>query len=465
SYNSSTGVLQVSNGSQTADLAFQTSTLGGTSFQATSDGASGTFITTSGTAPPPAPVVSSITTSGAGITNGTGDLNAGKVVTLTVNFSEAVNLTGTPTPTLSLNDGGSASFTGGSGTSALTFTYMVAAGQNTSDLTVSSLNVPAGASIQDAALNNADVSGATNYNPAGILQIDTTAPTIAINSIATNNIVTKSNAASGFAIGGTTVGAENGQTVTVAILNSANAVVDSFSTTDQSNAWSVNVTSAQATALNDGSYTVTANVSDLAGNPATQATKALTVDEEKTPEPPILTIANTSLNVNAGGSVALGITATPVDPDDRVSVKITGLPSYETITAPAGDTVSRQFNALALSYTYTITEGASSAGTPLTGLTLTSHYAGTGHPVANLSVTASNVTSGETATSAVKTMKVTDPPTATSASPTPTQLVSVLDQFIAAGFHSQGNAAGNLVLSSLTTNLGQDLGSLSLPHH
>ncbi|MBV8962212.1 MAG: hypothetical protein JOY97_03860 [Hyphomicrobiales bacterium] len=171
------------------------------------------------------------------------------------------------------------------------------------------------------------------------------------------------------------------------------------------------------------------------------------------------------MNVNAGGSVALGITATPVDPDDRVSVKITGLPSYETITAPAGDTVSRQFNALTLSYTYTITEGASSAGTPLTGLTLTSHYAGTGHPVANLSVTASNVTSGETATSAAKTMKVTDPPTATSASPTATQLVSLLDQFIAAGFHSQGNAAGNLVLSSLTTNLGQDLGSLSLPHH
>ena len=34
-------------------------------------------------------------------------------------------------PTLTLNDGGTATYTGGSGTSALTFSYTVAAGQNT----------------------------------------------------------------------------------------------------------------------------------------------------------------------------------------------------------------------------------------------------------------------------------------------------------------------------------------------
>ena len=36
------------------------------------------------------------------------------------------------TPTLTLNDGATATYTGGSGTSALTFSYTVAAGQNTS---------------------------------------------------------------------------------------------------------------------------------------------------------------------------------------------------------------------------------------------------------------------------------------------------------------------------------------------
>src|SRR4029077_2419543 len=181
----------------------------------------------------------------------------------------------------------------GSGTSALTFTYAVAGGQKNPRLTGVAINTKR-ANLTDASSNNANVSGATNYNPAGTLQIDTTPPTIAINTIASNNVVTTSNAASGFAIGGTTVGAENGRSVTVAILNSAQAVVDSYTTTDQNNAWSVTVTSAQATALADGSYTVTANVSDLAGNPAPQASKALTVDEEKTPEPPILTIANTA---------------------------------------------------------------------------------------------------------------------------------------------------------------------------
>ncbi len=64
-----------------------------------------------------APTVASIATSGTGITNGTGDLNAGKVITLTVNFSAAVTVTTTGgSPTLTLNDGGTATYTGGSGT-------------------------------------------------------------------------------------------------------------------------------------------------------------------------------------------------------------------------------------------------------------------------------------------------------------------------------------------------------------
>ena len=75
-----------------------------------------------------APAVSSVAATGTGITGGTGDLNAGHVVTLTVNLSEAVTVAG-GTPTLTLNDGGTATYTGGSGTSALTFTYTVAAGQ------------------------------------------------------------------------------------------------------------------------------------------------------------------------------------------------------------------------------------------------------------------------------------------------------------------------------------------------
>ena len=50
----------------------------------------------------------------------------------TLKFSEAVTVAG-GTPTLTLNDGGTATYTGGSGTNALTFSYTVAAGQNTVD--------------------------------------------------------------------------------------------------------------------------------------------------------------------------------------------------------------------------------------------------------------------------------------------------------------------------------------------
>ena len=86
------------------------------------------------------PTVSSVVASGTGITAGTGDLAAGSVVTLTVNLSEAVTVTG-GTPTLTLNDGGTATYTGGTGTNALTFSYTVAAGQNTADLAVTAVNL------------------------------------------------------------------------------------------------------------------------------------------------------------------------------------------------------------------------------------------------------------------------------------------------------------------------------------
>ena len=121
-----------------------------------------------------APTVTSAATSGTGIVNGNGDLKAGSVVTLTLTMSEAVTVAG-GTPTLTLNDGGTATYTSGSGGTALTFSYTVAAGQNTSDLAVSAVNLN-GATIKDGAGNSASLSGA--LSPAGILQIDTTAPTV-----------------------------------------------------------------------------------------------------------------------------------------------------------------------------------------------------------------------------------------------------------------------------------------------
>ena len=59
------------------------------------------------------------------------------------------------TPTLALNDGGTATYVSGSGSNALVFSYTVAAGQSTADLALAASNAIAlnGATIRDAAGN------------------------------------------------------------------------------------------------------------------------------------------------------------------------------------------------------------------------------------------------------------------------------------------------------------------------
>ena len=143
--------------------------------------------------------VSSVAASGTGITAGAGDLTIGNVVTLTVNLSEAVTVnTAGGKPTLTLNDGGIATYTGGSGTNALTFSYTVAAGQNTADLAVTAVNLNS-ATVKDGAGNAANLTGAVT-NPAGTLQIDTTAavaPIMVSEEIVGNRVVLTGTAVAG----------------------------------------------------------------------------------------------------------------------------------------------------------------------------------------------------------------------------------------------------------------------------
>lgn len=108
-----------------------------------------------------------------------GDLATGETVTLTVTFTDVVTVAG-GSPTLTLNTGGTATYTGGTGTNILSFTYSPAAPQNTNvDLTVTAFNLNS-ATIQNALLEDANVAG--TFNPSGILFVDTAAPTI--NSVA-----------------------------------------------------------------------------------------------------------------------------------------------------------------------------------------------------------------------------------------------------------------------------------------
>ena len=79
--------------------------------------------------------------------DGAVEVGIGHVVTITLKTAEVETVTGTPT--LQLNDNDVATYVGGSGTNTLRFSYVVQPGDNTSDLQVTGLNLPAGATIQD----------------------------------------------------------------------------------------------------------------------------------------------------------------------------------------------------------------------------------------------------------------------------------------------------------------------------
>ena len=95
-----------------------------------------------------------------------GEADSGRQVTLTLTMSEAltVNLTG-GSPTLSLNDGGTASYnSAASNPSAgtLVFAYTVGASEETPSLQIAQVNLN-GATINDPNGNAADLSAAANF--------------------------------------------------------------------------------------------------------------------------------------------------------------------------------------------------------------------------------------------------------------------------------------------------------------
>jgi hypothetical protein len=109
-----------------------------------------------------------------------GTYGVGANVVITVQFSGPVFVTGTPS--LALNSGGTASYTSGSGTDMLTFTYTVAAGQNSSHLDYTSTSAMTG-TITDGGGNPVNetlpmpgAAGSLGANKN--IVIDTVAPTV-----------------------------------------------------------------------------------------------------------------------------------------------------------------------------------------------------------------------------------------------------------------------------------------------
>jgi Ca2+-binding RTX toxin-like protein len=324
-----------------------------------------------------APTVSSVIASGSGITSGNGTLGAGGVVTLTVNFSENVVVTTTGgTPALTLNDGGTATYTGGSGTGALTFSYTVAAGQNTSDLTVTGLNLNGG-TIADAAGNAAVVGGAA-ANPAGTLLIDTSAPTVssvaaspASGTVFLGNVVTltvnfNENVVVTTTGGTPTLTLNDGGTATYASGSGSSALAFSYTVAAGQSTSDLAVT---ALNLNGGS------IKDGAGNAAvvtgavTNPSGVLIVDGIAPTVNSVATsgagITSGSGNLNAGKVVTL-----TVNFSESVAVVTTGGTPTLTLNDGGTATYTSGSGSSALTFTYTVAAGQNTPDLTVTALNL-----------------------------------------------------------------------------------------------
>ncbi len=111
-----------------------------------------------------------------------GTYTTGQSLDFTVNFDEAVTVTGTPRLALTLGSSSEyASYVSGSGSSVLTFRHAVQAGENDADgIAVGVLGLHSGI-IKDAAGNDATLTLNSVGNTSGVL-VDTSAPTV--NSVA-----------------------------------------------------------------------------------------------------------------------------------------------------------------------------------------------------------------------------------------------------------------------------------------
>ena len=356
------------------------------------------------------PTISSITESPS-----SGDLNAGKTVTLTLTMSEnvTVNTTG-GTPTLTLNDGTTATYVSSSG-NALTFSYTVAAGQNTAALAATAVNLN-GATITDGAGNAANLSltGLTQTGP----QIDTTAPTISSitespssgdlngGKTVTLTLNMSENVTVNTAGGTPTLSLNDGTTATY-VSSSGNALTFSYTV-----AAGQNTAALAATAVNLNGATI----ADGAGNAANLSLIGLTQTGPQidTTAPTISSITESpsSGDLNAGKTVTLTLTMS-----ENVTVNTTG--GTPTLTLNDGTTatyVSGSSNTL--NFSYTVAAGQNTAALAATAVNLNGATIidGAGN-AANLSLTGLTQTGPQIDTTVPTVSSITESPRAATSTP------------------------------------------------
>ena len=246
-YNSTTGLLQIVSGTQTASLDFQTSTLGSGTFNFTSDGGTGLLLTRSQTTAPAAPTITNPVSGSTDTTTAKPTISGGGVNGDTV----TVSIDGTVAGTAAVN-GGAWSFTP---TTAL----------SNASHTITATQAAAGGPISPASAPDTFTVNVATAPPA---------PTITNPVSGSTDTTTAKPTISG--------GGVNGDTVTVSIDGTVagTAAVNG-------GAWSFTPT----TALSNASHTITATQA-AAGGPISPASAPDTFTVNVATAPPAPTITN-----------------------------------------------------------------------------------------------------------------------------------------------------------------------------
>ncbi len=158
------------------------------------------------------------------------------------------------------------------------------------------------------------------------LIVDLTAPTIALDVIAIDNIINALEDDTDIVISGSTVGVETGQNVSITL----DGGITLLATVNVAGSWSTVLPASSAQALNE-SVTVVADVQDVAGNAAVSATQTLQHDINA----PVVTIA-TSPIINSLNVDAFPLSGTCVAGEGNVQLSVSiGVPTNQSVSCSA----------------------------------------------------------------------------------------------------------------------------------
>ncbi|QTA82016.1 HYR domain-containing protein [Desulfonema limicola] len=306
-----------------------------------------------------APAISSVTSSTANGTYGTG-----ATVSVTVNFSENVTLAG-GNLTVNLDTGGTAVITPFGPANTASATYTVAAGENSSDLNSASLTLAGGATLRDAAGNDAalTIPAGQSIADSKAIVIDTTAPAI--------SSVTSSTADGTYGAGSTVNVTVNfsekvtlaGGTLTVNLDTGGTAVISAIADSNTASGTYTVAAGHNSTDLNSSSLVLAggATLKDTAGNnaaltiPAGQSiadSKAIVID---TTAPAISSVTSSTADGTYGAGSTVNVTV-------NFSEKVTLAGGSLTVNLDTGGTavISAIADSNTASGTYTVAAGHNS---------------------------------------------------------------------------------------------------------